>query len=202
MFSFRRAATGLALAAALLTPAAAFAQQAPSQDAQAQQQSPHRQGGFANRFQDLNLSDQQKTQIQQIVQNFRQSHQGQPPSAQDRQQLQSQIDAVLTPQQRQQLAADMQKRGTENEAGESHGMGGGHMKAEMDKLNLSAAQRTQIQTLMTQFHKAHQGQRPSATERQQFHQQLLNVLTPQQRTQFENDRQQWRSQHPEPAATP
>jgi Spy/CpxP family protein refolding chaperone len=60
-------------------------------------------------FRDLNLSDQQKTQIRQIMQQFRQSHaEGQRPDAQAREQLRNQIMNVLTPQQRAQYQAKLQ----------------------------------------------------------------------------------------------
>ena len=215
MLSFRHAATGLALAAALVIPNAAFAQQAPPPDAPAGPQQRHFGGGM-HRFQNLNLSDQQKTQIQQIVQNFRQSHQNQPPTPEERQQLRQQIDAVLTPQQRTQLQQQEANRGEagDNDKAPMGGRGmhhGGFMHAEMSKLTLSAQQKTQLQNMMKQFHSAHKGQHPTKAQMEQFHQQMLNVLTAQQRAQYEKDRQEWRAQHageranrpfPEPTATP
>lgn len=199
MLSFRHAATGLALAAALVIPNAAYAQQAPPPDAAAGPQQRHFGGGM-HRFQNLNLSDQQKAQIQQIVQNFRQSHQNQPPTPDERQQLRQQIDAVLTPQQRtqmQQQETDRREPGNADTApmggrGMHHG---GFMRGEMKKLSLSAQQKTQLQNMMSQFHAAHQGQRPTKAQMDQFHQQMLNVLTPQQRAQFQKDQQQWRAEH-------
>ena len=61
-------------------------------------------GRMMQRFAALNLSDQQKTQIQNLIAQFRQAHpQGSPRDPQAMQTLRSQINAVLTPAQQQQL---------------------------------------------------------------------------------------------------
>lgn len=199
MFSIRRAVTGLALAGAIAVPAAAFAQQAaPQPDAQTGQHERHR-GGFMHRFADLNLSDQQKTQIQQIMQNFRQSRQqGERPDPQAMQQLRDQINAVLTPDQRAKLAAETpQAEGSERMGGRGH-----FFKAELKKLNLTPQQQQKIDQLQSQFKAAHpQGSAPDPQARRQLREQVMNVLTPQQRTQMQNDMQQWRAQHPRPNPT-
>lgn len=58
------------------------------------------------RFAALNLSDQQKTQIQNLVSQFHQAHpQGSPRDPQAMKTLHDQINALLTPQQQQQLQA-------------------------------------------------------------------------------------------------
>lgn len=58
------------------------------------------------RFASLNLSDSQKTQIQNLVAQFRQAHpQGSPRDPQAMKTLHDQINAVLTPQQQQQMQA-------------------------------------------------------------------------------------------------
>jgi Spy/CpxP family protein refolding chaperone len=104
----------VALAAAVIVPVATFAQQAqqPASTAapQGQWQGRHHRGGMMRMLRDLNLSDQQKTQIRQIVQQFRQSHaQGERPDALSREQLRTQIMNVLTPEQRAQYQAKMQQ---------------------------------------------------------------------------------------------
>jgi periplasmic protein CpxP/Spy len=111
-----------ALAAAVIVPVATFAQQAQAPAATATPQgqwqghSHRRGGGMMRGLRELNLSDQQKTQVRQIVQQFRQSHtQGERPDAQARQQLRNQIMNVLTPQQRSQYEANLQKMRTRRE---------------------------------------------------------------------------------------
>lgn len=104
-----------ALATAIIVPVSVLAQQstpvpggAPTQNAP--EWHGHHHGGMMRMMRDLNLSDQQKTQIQQIMQQFRQSHMtGERPDAQAREQLRSQIMNVLTPQQRTELQNKMQQ---------------------------------------------------------------------------------------------
>jgi Spy/CpxP family protein refolding chaperone len=113
--SIRNVLIPAALAFAVIVPVATFAQQAQAPAGTAaprgqwQGQGHHRGGGMMRMMRDLNLSDQQKTQIRQIMQQFRQSHQGQRPDAQARQQLRDQIMSVLTPQQRTQFQAKLQR---------------------------------------------------------------------------------------------
>ena len=61
-------------------------------------------GRMMARFAQLNLSDDQKSRIQGLISQFQASHPaGSPPDRQAMQQLRDQINAVLTPQQQQQL---------------------------------------------------------------------------------------------------
>jgi Spy/CpxP family protein refolding chaperone len=93
------------MAAGLSLPAIAQVQQQPAPPA-------HSQHGdrMMRRFSDLNLSDQQKSQIKTLMQSYRQSHpKGSAPDPDGRKQLRSQIDAVLTPDQRVQLQNDEAK---------------------------------------------------------------------------------------------
>lgn len=63
-----------------------------------------------------------------------------------------------------------------------------------ESLNLSAAQRAQIQQIMQQYHQSHPwGSRPDAQAREALHQQILGVLSPQQRVQFQQRLEQMRS---------
>jgi Spy/CpxP family protein refolding chaperone len=55
---------------------------------------------------------------------------------------------------------------------------------------------------MQNFRQSHQGQRPDAQARQQLRDQIMNVLTPQQRSQYEADMQKMRRHRPEPQPTP
>lgn len=94
------------IAASLALPAVAQVQQPPP-PAQSQQSGDDR---MMRRFSDLNLSDQQTSQIQTLLQNYRQAHpRGSAPDPDARKQLHDQIDALLTPDQRAQLKADMEK---------------------------------------------------------------------------------------------
>jgi Spy/CpxP family protein refolding chaperone len=105
----------LTAAAALILPVSALAQQAPSTAApyttqQWQRNRSHR-GGFMRMFRNLNLSDQQKSQIHTIMQQYRQEHpRGSQPDPQARKQMRDQIINVLTPQQRTQLQQEMQQQ--------------------------------------------------------------------------------------------
>lgn len=108
-----------ALAAALVMPVGALAQQsvqpsggAPAAGATAYPGAGehHRGGGWMREVRKLNLSSQQQSQIRQLMQNFRAAHpRGSEPDPQARQQLHAQILRVLTPQQQAQLKADMQQ---------------------------------------------------------------------------------------------
>ncbi|HTV94193.1 MAG TPA: hypothetical protein VMG98_15925 [Verrucomicrobiae bacterium] len=93
------------LAAGLSLPVIAQAQQAPPPPAQSQQGD-----WMMHRFSDLNLTDAQKSQIQTLMQNYRQAHpRGSAPDPDARKQLRDQINAVLTPDQQAQLKADEAK---------------------------------------------------------------------------------------------
>jgi len=108
-----------ALGVALIAPVAVFAQQAAQSPApgsysqgHGQWQGHHR--GFMGALRGVNLSDSQKAQIKQIMQQFRQAHpEGSmtDPQArrQARQQLMQQVMNVLTPQQRTQVQQNIQQ---------------------------------------------------------------------------------------------
>lgn len=100
-----------ALAVAIGLPIVGCAQQAPAQSSPGASQNAygHHHGGM-RWLQGVNLSDQQKQQIQTLVQQYRQAHpQGSQPDPQARKQLRDQIMNVLTPDQRAQVQANMQK---------------------------------------------------------------------------------------------
>lgn len=91
------------IAAGLALPAVAQDQQPPAAPAQSQQQGDR----MMRRFSDLNLSDQQKSQIQTLLQNYRQAHpRGSAPDPNARKQLRDQINGILTPDQQAKLKAD------------------------------------------------------------------------------------------------
>lgn len=78
-------------------------------------------------------------------------------------------------------------------------------------LNLTQQQQQQIKTLMTQFRTAHpKGSPPDRAARKALHEQIMAVLTPQQKTQLKAERQKMRAEHPgwgkhegaEPSASP
>ena len=93
------------MAAGLSLPAIAQVQQQPAPPAQSQHGD-----RMMHRFSDLNLSDEQKSQIKALMQSYRQAHpKGSAPDPDSRKQLRSQIDAILTPDQRVQLQSDEAK---------------------------------------------------------------------------------------------
>lgn len=114
MIRFRSLLAPAALATALAVPATGFAQvqATPAPLSPAQGGERHRGGGFGMRaLRDLNLSAQQQSQIQQLVQAYRQAHpRGSNPDPQARKDLRAKIMAVLTPAQQAQLKAEMKKR--------------------------------------------------------------------------------------------
>ncbi len=62
-------------------------------------------------------------------------------------------------------------------------------------LNLSTAQQQQIKTLFQQFRAAHpRGSMPDKASRRALHQQIMAVLTPQQRAQLKAERQKMRAE--------
>jgi len=117
-----------ALVAAVIVPSVGLAQQTqPQPDAQVQPQSAaplqaarvrrHR-GFFMQALRSVGLSDQQKTQIQQLVAQYRQAHpRGSAPDRQARKELRTKIMAVLTPAQQAQLKTEMQQRESQSGRG-------------------------------------------------------------------------------------
>ncbi len=100
-----------ALAVAIGLPIVGCAQQAPAQSQPGASQGAygHHHGGM-RWLQGVNLSDQQKQQIQTLMQQYRQAHpQGSQPDPQARKQLRDQVMNVLTPDQRTQVQNNMEK---------------------------------------------------------------------------------------------
>jgi Spy/CpxP family protein refolding chaperone len=111
VFTFRSLLVPAALATALAVPAIGFAQVQPAPaQTQPQSGSERQHGGF--RFgKDLNLTQQQQAQIDQIRQQYRQAHpKGSARDPQAMKDMRDKMMAVLTPAQQAQLKADMQKR--------------------------------------------------------------------------------------------
>jgi Spy/CpxP family protein refolding chaperone len=98
--------------------------------------------GFRNGFSELNLTPQQQAQIEQIRENAK-----------------SQMQNILTPEQRQQFET-MRQQGQQVGKGRQRGQG-------MGRMNLSVEQREQMRSL-----------------RDSTHQQISNVLTPEQQEQL------------------
>ena len=106
-----------AFLASLAVPATALAQQAPSPatatfapDSRAHHGHRHG-GGMRKALQSLNLSAAQKTQIDQAMAQTRQANKNadQATRKANRKQLRSRIEAILTPAQRAQLRAALQR---------------------------------------------------------------------------------------------
>jgi Spy/CpxP family protein refolding chaperone len=84
---------------------------------------------------------------------------------------------------------------------EGHHRGG--MMHMLQTLNLSQQQQDQIKTLMTSYKQAHpEGSPKDPTARKQLQDQIMAVLTPDQRTKLEQEKAAWRSQHPAPSPSP
>lgn len=123
MKNFRSLLLPVALGAALLAPVAVLAQQAGQAPAQgvlgtAGQRHGHgrhrHRHGFMRMLKGVTLSDQQKTQMQQIMQQYRQAHpRGTLTDPQARKQagrqLRMQLMDVLTPAQQAQVKQNMQQ---------------------------------------------------------------------------------------------
>lgn len=141
--------------------------------------------GMGMMLQGLNLTQQQQDQIHTIVVQFRQAHptgsRFDPQSFRD---LRDRMIAVLTPDQLARLQQNMLQW---------------HHHMHLWDLNLTQAQRTQIRQLMVQYRQAHpRGSAFDPQARQQLHQQILNVLTPEQRAQVQQRFTQSREAPPNP----
>lgn len=124
---------------------------------------------FGRFLHDISLTADQQSQIHELFVRFRQAHP--PGSAFDRSalmQLHSQILGILTPAQAAQLRRNLEER------------------RRWRSLDLTDDQRTQIHALVMQYRQAHPwGSQPDPQARQALHQAILDVLTPQQRTQLQ-----------------
>jgi len=70
------------------------------------------------------------------------------------------------------------------------------MAAMLRNLNLSQQQQDQIKTLITSYKQAHpQGSQPDQAAREQLKEQILAVLTPDQRAKLEAEKAAWKKQH-------
>lgn len=79
-----------------------------------------------------------------------------------------------------------------------HGMG-----AMLKTLNLTQQQQEQIKTLISTYRQAHpEGSQPDPAAKEQLHQQILNVLTPEQRTKLEQEKAQWKQHRMEQGTAP
>ncbi len=105
--------TAAAVAASLALPLAAAAQQAPPPPAApaAGAPAPHHGARYMHALRTLNLTDAQKTQIKSAMQQTRTANENADPQTRkaNLEQLRSQINSVLTPDQRAQLQAELQK---------------------------------------------------------------------------------------------
>ncbi|MBW4472364.1 MAG: hypothetical protein KME45_18620 [Stenomitos rutilans HA7619-LM2] len=140
----------LALALSFVAPMLPVGAQSPSPSA----------GQYQKRGVNLNLTAEQKAQLKQIRESTR-----------------SQIDAVLTPEQKAQIAAAKQQR----QAGQP-GQRVKKARGVWASLNLSADQKAKIQAI-----------------RQDAKQQRDAVLTPEQRQQLEQARQQRQQRRQQPS---
>lgn len=130
----------------------------------------HRHFAFGWMMHALNLTDQQRAKLRQLMQQYRQAHpRGSAFDPKARQQLHAQMLAVLTPQQRTQLKQNLERM---------------HHRW-MANLNLSQQQRTEIHALIAQFRQTHpQGSAFDPQARKKLRDEILSILTAQQRAQL------------------
>ena len=99
-----------ALALAMGLPIAGCAQQTPAQAPVSSPAGEHHHGGMMRMLRGVNLTDQQKTQLQNMMQQYRQAHpKGSTPDPQARKALHQQMMSVLTPAQQAQVKQNMQQ---------------------------------------------------------------------------------------------
>ncbi|MFN2460318.1 MAG: hypothetical protein ABR591_06495 [Candidatus Velthaea sp.] len=110
---FSRLISAAALASLCVLPVAAGAQPAPQapQNGAAPAGARHHRSAFMHALRTLNLSPQQKDQIKSLVQQSRSANQNADPSARraNREKLHADINGVLTPAQRTQLQAEIER---------------------------------------------------------------------------------------------
>ena len=134
------------------------------------------QNAPANPFANLGLTSSQQAQIQQIFQNA----QSQGTSQSD---LQSQIDAVLTPAQQQQLQANLQL-GAGSASSGSTNLTNQTLPPVFANLNLTATQQSQIQQIL-------QGAQSQGSSQTDLQSQTNAILTPAQQQQLQANLQQF-----------
>jgi Spy/CpxP family protein refolding chaperone len=111
--SQRRLIASAALIAAFAAPLAAFAQQAPPPAAGSPApERQHLRSPFMRALNTLDLSPAQRQQIEDAVAQTRQANRNADESTRrlNREKLHAQIDAILTPEQRAQFQAELQKQ--------------------------------------------------------------------------------------------
>lgn len=166
---FRTAFLPSALALSLAASSAVFAQTPPLPELPASAHGVH--GAFNRALRSLNLTPAQQQQIAQLTQAYHQAHpRGSAHDPAAEKQLHVSIMNVLTPQQQAQFAEQLSAmRGAPGAPGMRPGP---EMRAggPMNGIALSDAQKTQIRALT-----------------QQYRTQILNVLTPEQRAQYQRN---------------
>ena len=210
-----RAFTRISIALLSIFLAAAMAAQtapAPSENAAAapQKMMPRHHGGFERMAQQLNLTDQQKTQIQGFTQAGRQQalsikqdttltpEQKRDKFRQLRASTHQQVLGVLTPEQQQQMK---QLRSQHAGMGRGKGAGMGRGMGPLARLNLTDDQRAKIQPILQSSRQQARAVRNDTTltpEQKQakmrdIHQdtmtQMNSLLTPEQQQQWQQMRQ-------------
>jgi protein CpxP len=205
--------TRISIALLTLFLAAAMAAQtapAPSDNTAAPHKMMHRHnGGFERMAQQLNLTDQQKTQIQGFTQagrqqalSIKQDTSLTPEQKRDkfrelRASTHQQVLGVLTPDQQQQMK---QLRSRHDGMGRGKGAGMGHGMGPMAKLNLTDEQRAKIQPILkASREQAHAVRNDSTLTPEQKHAkmrdihqgtmtQMNSLLTPEQQQQWQQMR--------------
>jgi Spy/CpxP family protein refolding chaperone len=175
----------------------------------------HGYGGDA--FSQLNLSDDQKTRLQALMQTAHQQSQAirQDTTLTEEQKhekmqqihkdMQAQFDSVLTADQRQQLATSRQAgrvRGEGRGMGEGRAWGAGHGMGPLAGLNLTDAQKEQLKPIFESARQKMESLKNDTTLtadqrheqmkqiHQQVHTQISAILTPEQQQQLQQHHRQ------------
>ncbi|GAC1657239.1 MAG: hypothetical protein NVS9B12_09250 [Vulcanimicrobiaceae bacterium] len=183
MTQIRRLLTPVAMVAALAFPSLALAQTTPS-PAAPPPHGMHHHGFFMREMQSLNLTADQQAKVAALRAQFEQAHpKGSPPDPQAFKAFHEQLLAVLTPAQQTQFKADLKAH--REEQGSAEHPDHKNMMDRFEALNLSATQKTQIQSLIDQFQKTHpEGSPHDPNAMQTLHQQIEAILTPAQLQQL------------------
>lgn len=191
MKSIRALLIPAGLITALALPSASFAQvSAPQPPAAQHQRGRARHGRFMHAMRGLDLSTDQQSRIKALVGQFHQAHpKGSPRDPQAAKALHDQVMAVLTPAQQAQFKANMQAMRAKG-PGERPDAGRGGMMQRFAALGLSDQQKTQIQSLLDQFHQAHPKGSPRDPQAMQtLRSQIHALLTPAQQQQLQQMQQ-------------
>ncbi len=126
--------------------------------------------GFGRFLRGVTLTEQQQTQLRELVQQFRSAHPlGSRFDPEALRTLHQHMLAVLTPEQQIQVQQNLER-----------------WRSAMRAIALTDQQKAQIHQLIEQYRQSHpRGSAPDPEARRQLHEEIHNVLTPQQQAQLQ-----------------